>query len=140
VSSNPYLKDQRLQDVVGALQFLAAYKIYKQTPAEWLERLEYKPRSATTWTEIFNEHPEFFRTNDEGQVSLVWRKALESPEGKRPPMSQAQVSTLIGVALDFHSKAHDAIRDSRWWIPVACAVLAFCGGLAGTMLRVFASS
>ena len=137
--NNPYLKEFRLQDVVGALQFLASYKLYKLTAEDWLRRMEYGPRSAQNWYDVFYDHPEFFRINDDREISLVWRKASESSEGTRLPLDQEQVETLINTAINFHSKAVDRVRDRRWWIPMAAAALAFLGALGGSAIRAFGS-
>ncbi|MEM9383416.1 MAG: hypothetical protein AAGA68_00015 [Pseudomonadota bacterium] len=132
---DPYLREYRLQDIVGLLQFLGAYKEHQLSPEDWYSKLDYKPRSAATWAEVFRDHPEFFRVNDNGQVGLVWRKALPRVSTSRQVLSEEQIGQLIAVALDFHSKARDRIRDSRWWIPIAAALLAFLGALLGAMIR-----
>jgi hypothetical protein len=134
---NAYLKGSRLQDVVAALQFLGTYKKYKLSVSDWEPKLENKPISAASWKDVFDEHPEFFRTNDKELVSLVWRRALPYYKGiNREALNQEQITTLIHAALEFHSKAHEQQKDSRWWIPIIVAITAFSGAVVGAWISV----
>jgi hypothetical protein len=132
---NAYLKPNRLMDIVGILQFMSNYRKYKLLPDEWETKADYQPKSAISWKELFSDHPEFFRVNSNGEVSLIWRKALPHDDESRQPLTQDQVSTLINAALEFHAKAVEQKRDMRWWIPVAVAFLAFAGALLGAYIR-----
>lgn len=58
---SPYLSHQhRLADVVAAIQVMGIYSYSARTIDSWAEILGQKPRSASSWGSIFNEHPEFF--------------------------------------------------------------------------------
>ena len=133
--ANAYLKPSRLQDVVAALQLLGSYKKYKLSPKDWEPVLENRPSSAESWKTIFDEHPEFFRTNDKALVSLMWRRAMPHDQDSREPLNQEQLSTLITAALEFHAKALEQKRDRRWWIPLLAALTAFAGALLGAWIR-----
>ena len=132
---NPYLKTNRLQDVVATLQFLGSYKDYKLSVSDWEPKLENRPVSAGSWKEIFDEHPEFFRTNDKYLVSLMWRRTMPHDRYSRKQLSQEQIATLIHAALEFHAKAHEQRRDRRWWIPLLAALMAFAGAVLGGWIR-----
>lgn len=77
---SPYLrKPGRLGDVVTALLVMGTYKFDSQTPERWHEIINARPKSADSWSDVFNEHSEFFRTEfsqpNKYKVSLVWRRA-----------------------------------------------------------------
>lgn len=119
-SENPYLiGPSRLIDVMAAIQFLGTYRYYKVGFDYWHDRIKTEPRSACTWEEIFRQHPEFFRVNeDEKNVCLILRRArsknfdvrseeIVSPEERdglpkhrfsRAPLSTSDVSTLVNAA------------------------------------------
>lgn len=78
---SPYLKKSgRLGDVVAAICVMGTYKFDNLPPEKWREIISAKPNSADSWSEVFNEHTDFFRTeysekNKTYKVSLVWRRA-----------------------------------------------------------------
>jgi len=156
---SPYLKPGRLADVIAALQFLGQYKDYKLSVENWNKKIASAPRSAsssfqggtTSWAIIFDEHAEFFRKNDDGLISLVWRRAItKTQEGQRPPLEPGTISTLIDTAVRLYSTALEAKKadearetqstlNRRWWIQVAVsiltAVLAFVGLLLAARIK-----
>jgi hypothetical protein len=151
--SSPYLKPGRLGDVIAALQFLGQYDDYKLSVEEWTEKLATMPRSTDqrSWSEVFGEHPEFFRKNDDGLISLVWRRATaKSQEGIRPPLHSETIVRLIDTAIRLHTMAVDARRADenrdtekkigmRWWtqllVSVVTAILAFVGVLLAASIK-----
>ena len=52
----------------------------------------------------------------------------------RRPLEPGELTSLIAVAVNLHERALDQQQANRWWIPVATAVLAFVGGLAGSLI------
>jgi len=147
---SPYLKADRLADVLAALQFLGQHDDYKLSVADWNTYMATTPRSvgeesASSWGTIFREHPEFFRTNDEGLVSLVWRRALkkDASTGRRPEVQPESIATLLDTAVRLHLAAVEAkrasMRDRRWWIQlvvsIITAVLAFIGVVLAALLK-----
>lgn len=122
--SSPYLKPNRLQDVITAPQFLGSHDVWRRpmktaggedTQTSWDEKLKIKPISVEgddrSWEEVFREHPEFFRIDSHDEASLVWRRAF-SKEGKdrqRPPLSENTITKLIEFAIALHTAA-----NSKW--------------------------
>src|SRR5262245_54959191 len=104
---SPYLKPNRLQDIVGALQIMGSSRRYKLPIEEWEKIIENKPLSDSSWEEVLKEHPEFFRKNNENQFSLIWRKGLPHvrDEDTRAPLDGNQIEVLLNTALNFHAKA-----------------------------------
>lgn len=73
---SPYLKDQRLADVIAAIQVLSTYKFYKLDFKGWSKRVTGSEENAEHWKNVFIEHPEFFRLNHtKDRVSLAWGRS-----------------------------------------------------------------
>lgn len=148
-----YLKrPSRLSDVVASLQVMGTYKFASRRIKDWEGSIGRSPSSASTWLEVFVEHPEFFRIKDEW-ISLVWRRASEktfntrsgkelakedvdkmTPEEKRKvsraPLTPDQVTALIEVAIKLQSQAISRRSELRWWVPLLIgAVGVAIGGL-----------
>lgn len=132
---SPYLKPHRLQDIVGALQIMGTYRDYKIPVEKWKEKIENNPLSAKSWDVVFTEHPEFFRKNDKGLFSLMWRKGMPDDEYSHAPLSADQIAALLNAALQFHANAQEERRDRRWWIPLLAAIMAFGGAVLGAFLK-----
>jgi hypothetical protein len=135
LAMSPYLKANRLQDIIGALQIMGSYQPYKLSLEDWKMVFENPPISAKSWSEVFTEHPEFFRKNDEGLFSLMWRKAMPHQNTSRASLSADQTMALMDTALQFHAKAQEDRRDRRWWIPIVAAIMAFAGAVLGAYLK-----
>ena len=152
MKKSPYIRDdERLSDVVAAIQAMGTYKYYKLDFAAWSRRISGDDTLSAHWRTVFEEHPEFFRLDsDRRKASLVWRRQRQklfnvdthtqiSPEQyddmlredqkriSRSPLNSSEVATLVNVAIDLHSRALERKRDSRWW-------LAGTFGLAGVAL------
>jgi hypothetical protein len=151
-----YLKNQnRLQDVIAAIQVMGTYKFYKMDFASWADQITGDNSKGNYWQNIFEEHPEFFRLDrNKERASLVWRrqyrKLFNVDTGKEiskddflqlPPEKQARISriplqaenieSLIRTAIDLHSRALEHQQDKRWRIPL---VVSFVGGLIGAII------
>jgi hypothetical protein len=76
-SNSPYLKnDNRLGDVIAAIQVMGKYGFYKLDTKKWAMRISGDEEKVEHWTSVFKDHPEFFRFDTTGQkVSLVWRRS-----------------------------------------------------------------
>ena len=149
MESSPYLSDQnRLADVIAAIQVMGSYKFYKLNFSDWADRISGDLNEADKWEKVFIEHPEFFRIDQtKKKASLVWRRnhpknydvdnrkeiskneflAL-SDEKKarisRTPLSNGDISMLIDTAINMHSRALQLRQDIRWWIPIAIGLIA----------------
>lgn len=159
MSKSPYLRnDDRLNDVISAIQTLGTYRFYRMSPQKWSERICGDESQAEKWCGVFRDHPEFFRfSSDDKSVSLVLRRqkpklfdvdslklisrddrVLRNAEGRarisRSPLSEGELQLLIGLATNFHSKALEDRRDGRWWTPIATTVIAALIGLGGVVL------
>lgn len=153
MSKSPYLKDQRLADVIAAIQVMSTYKFYKLDFSGWSKRITGSENNEADWRVIFDEHPEFFRlSSDQRKVSLVWRrsykrnfhvdyeKALTAEElsslpskekserVSRSPLSNNDIATLISTAVDLHSRAIESQKEKRWLLPSLVTVVAVCLG------------
>ena len=154
---SPYIKnDDRLADVIAAIQTLGTYKFYKLTFTGWADRINGDETQAHHWKTVFIEHPEFFRLDAQRErASLVWRRqhqklfnvdteknitreiynTLTTEEKKRysrHPLGPNEISTLINTAINIHTRALEHKQDSRWWIPTLA-------GLIGVLLGAWVS-
>ncbi|WP_313271700.1 hypothetical protein [Stenotrophomonas sp.] len=154
---SPYLSHQhRLADVIAAIQVMGAYTYSARRIDSWAELLGLKPRSAESWSILFNEHPEFFRAglDKDGRHTLALRRAQPrvyntqtgeeitveqfkaTPKGERShfsrrPLSTEQMLSLIDVAVKLHTQATVRRQELRWWVSVVISALA---GLVGAMI------
>ncbi|MET1416106.1 hypothetical protein ABVF61_27810 [Roseibium sp. HPY-6] len=164
---SPYLKENRLQDVIAAIQVMGAYDEYSSRKADlWSAQLGV-PQSGEDWFEVCREHPEFFRTNttedggdDATWVGIRWRWAtgrVYSPDAgrnltpdeisslpavdkkklTRAPLTSSQIETLIASAIQLHSRAIEHKRELRWW---AIPAISAATAFVGAVLGAFARS
>jgi hypothetical protein len=107
VKQDRYLTEHRLQDVLAALQFLATYDDYDLTDDDFRKRIGAAPKSAKCWSEVFADHPEFFRQSEfEGDYSLILRRAkVKDAKGIRPPLSSTELFILFETAT--HLQKHE---------------------------------
>jgi hypothetical protein len=150
---NPYLKDDRLADVIAALQIMGTYPWAKREVDSWAKKLG-DHKSGGNWKVVFKDHPEFFSLVEE-QACLRWRfgyrrnydvyeeKILTedeigalSEEKKneitRKPLENEQVETLIKTAIELHSRAIAHEQEKRWLTPLLFALL---GIILGAVLQ-----
>lgn len=156
---SPYLaNNDRLGEVLSAIQTLGTYRFYKLTPEQWSTRINGDSGSEKHWKKIFDEHPEFFRFSSDGaKVSLVLRRqkpklfdvdSLEmvtrverdsrDSDGQaritRAPLIEGELRMLVDIASGLHSKALQDRQESRWWLPFIATVFSAVIGLAGVWL------
>lgn len=158
--SSPYLSsDDRLGDVIAAIQAMGTYKFYKLEFKSWAKRISGDELQADHWKRVFEEHPEFFRLDGvRERSSLVWRRqrqklydvdkekdisrgeaeilpAEQRARLSRLPLKSDEIGMLINTAINLHARALEHRQDTRWWIAallsVVSAVLGFLGALAG---------
>ncbi|MBK6826616.1 MAG: N-carbamoyl-L-amino acid amidohydrolase [Chitinophagaceae bacterium] len=153
---SPYLlNENRLADVVAAIQVMGTYKFYKLTFAGWSDRIYGDESKADYWKIIFLEHPEFFRLDEKKEkASLVWRRqhpkrynvdleklitreefiAMPNDDKARVsrlPLTAETIQSLIATAIDMHSRALQFEQDKRWLINL---VISGVGGLLGAII------
>ena len=133
--SSPYLKPNRLADILAAIQVLSTYKFYKRSFKKWADKIENTEQRASHWQNVFEEHPELFRVGDHSKsadgkgASLVWRRSFRrryhvdldreisekeyevmSEKEKeerlsRKPLKNDHILALINTAIELHTRA-----------------------------------
>ncbi|MBK8698178.1 MAG: N-carbamoyl-L-amino acid amidohydrolase [Saprospiraceae bacterium] len=156
VNQSPYLiNNNRLADVIAAIQVMGSYRFYKLDFAEWSNRISGDESKADYWRKVLEEHPEFFRLDGKKEkASLVWRRQYPKrfnvdtetkitrddfyalPDDKklrisRNPLDAETIHSLINTAIDIHSRALQHQQDKRWWIPL---IVSGIGGLVGAII------
>lgn len=153
--ASPYLGNaKRLADVMAAIQFLGAHKYGSRSIENWSNSLGTSPKSANSWMEIFQDHPEFFRVKS-GYVALVLRRAkqknyhmetgefltekqideLSEKEKKkvtRKHLESTQIEALLNTAIQMHASAIAHEKELRWWIPLLASLI---GVVIGAVLK-----
>ena len=153
---NPYMKENRLPDVVAAITALANYRYYKLSYEACAERIQNYPEKAEHWKKVLKEHPEFFRVSEK-TASLVWRRQMpkrfdvktseeitrqayeklssaEKAEISRRPLLAAETTALIDTAIKLHERAIEQSNQSLWRHPLFLVVIGFSGAFAGSFL------
>ena len=114
--TSKYANPDRLADVLALIQVLALHKRVHRSESGLQKNLQGPPKSAREWSDIAQQHPEFFRfrnrNSDEEEkkprekqhrVSLVARHVLpeDAATGRELPMD------LVGKLLDSAIHLHD---------------------------------
>ena len=155
MTENPYLKDDRLADVISAITALGTYKFYKMDFAGWSDRISGSVANAKHWKTVFAEHREFFRIDSKGErASLVWRrqkpktfnvdtlneilpkdvKNLNTQEilrYSRTPLAASEVAALIDTAIRLHEAALSRRESNRWLVTL---ITGFIGAVVGSSI------
>ena len=132
-----YVKPGRLEDVMALTQVLALDHMALRTESGVVDRLQGKPNSGASWTEVAKEHPEFFRVATDGQfrISLVSRFLTSEQEDSRPPLSQELTQNLIAAAIDIHDRQ---IKRSERWTYLIPIWVALIGAIAAVIVKIIA--
>lgn len=159
--SSPYLKKNRLPDVLAAIQVMAVSDYYRQSLERWTyvlsgtkedDRSPAFERAKANWKLVFDDHPEFFRPSRArpGHYALVFRRGhsrrydidqqkllteAELPADKRrlsrAPLEHSELKSLIDIALSLHKEAIEDTVRRRWIWQLG---LPFAGSLIGAAL------
>lgn len=149
--TGPYLEnDNRLADILAAIQVLGTYEFAARELTSWTKRLGRKPSSAESWENIFNDHPKFFTLDDTNKIALVWRRSfkrdydtvtkkvvpddmrvelrmVEESSGvnrlSRQPLNQSQIEHLCNLAINLHEREIQHRQEKRWWMAAVVAVI-----------------
>lgn len=131
-----YLADGRLADVLALIQVLALDEHAHRDDGALLNELQGAPRSAESWSQVAERHPEFFRVaSSEHGVSLIARHVTPRDDGQRQPLASDYTSKLLELAVELHDR--ELRRSERWhvWMPVIVALTAGVFTLFGIGLK-----
>ncbi len=137
--SNLYLKDNRLADVIALIQILGLHGYRHRTEGGIVkDAAQPSPRSAKEWKDIANDHPEFFRVDDEAKfgVSLVSRHVLPKDKNEERELPEGFINLLIQTALTLHDRQLERARFWKMFLPpLIAALIGGCFILAGVYLK-----
>jgi len=123
-ASKPYLKNNRLSDVLAMIQVLALdAKTHRSEEGITLE-LQGEPKSSSAWIKIGEEHPEFFRVNkqQDNQLSLVSRHVNYYSKKASPPLSPDVIKMLVQTAIELHDRQRERAGWWKTWLPLVIAL------------------
>ncbi|MBC8285836.1 MAG: N-carbamoyl-L-amino acid amidohydrolase [Nitrospinae bacterium] len=154
--------ENRLADVIAAIQVMSVYKFYKLDFSHWATRISGQKDKDIYWKNIFMQHPEFFRlSEDKCKASLVWRRTrprrydvdqekvisnedYENLSDKarisRSPLDNSDISTLINAAIHLHSEEIANKKDARWWVSGIIGVIGAITGLISVLFVLFSQT
>ena len=127
-----YPKYGRLADVLALLQVLAKQENATRSEKGISLARQGPPRSASSWTVLASDHPEFFRVNQtsEHPVSLVARFATQTLLTTPVPLEPQEAQSLINTAILLHERETALLQRWQVWVPVVAAIVAGLFALA----------
>jgi hypothetical protein len=133
-----YANPKRLADVMALIQVLALKdKDSIRSVDGLLIDLGKQPDSGLDWTQIAEEHPEFFRVlrftvrdNSKLSISLLARViTAKGTDGKREPLPDEFVAKLLEIAVNLHDR--ERARMDKWKPWLISILVALIIGLSG---------
>lgn len=128
---------------MALIQVLALAKDTKRSENGLREELQRGPKTTTEWTQIAEQHPEFFRVREDDvgnreahRVSLISRAVIRKQgDEKRDPLSPDLVGKLLDIAISLHDR--ETSRKDRWksWLPIAVAIVAGLFTVAAALFK-----
>jgi hypothetical protein len=106
--------------------------------------LQRSPGSASSWTQIAEEHPEFFRLREKDKgiedahtISLIARAVAEKgPDDKRDALPSDVVTKLLEIAVSLHDRERARIdRWKPWLISLGAAAILGLFSLLSALLK-----
>ena len=141
MDESPYLTNNRLADVLAAIQFLAAYSDYDLTEKELRKKIARAPVSANDWGSVLDQHPEFFRQSENANdYCLVLRRTKpKNAYSKRPPLEPEELQLLIETATFLQNHALENKIQRRGWfqmgLSIVAAIIAASAAIAAAIIN-----
>ena len=136
-TSTPYLKGERLADVLALIQILALDEFPHRSEDKLRGELQGKPESAEAWASLAREHPEFFRVRGEAQhpISLVARHVLPKDDQGNRTLTPDYTAKLMQLAIELHDRQLRRLQAWHAFIPLLVAAIAGAISLVGIALK-----
>jgi hypothetical protein len=133
----PYANPNRLADVLALIQVLALDEYRHRSDKGLTDEMQGPPRSGSSWKEIAQQHPEFFRVSDTERlgVSLIATHVLPKDKNGNRELPPDLISTLLQTAINLHDRQLDRAHHWRVYIPIMVAVVAGVFTLFGIFLK-----
>ena len=133
----PYTKPNRLADVLALIQVLALAKYRHRSDKGLTDAMQGAPRSGSSWKEIAQQHPEFFRVNDAERlgISLVSTHVLPKDENGNRELPSDFLSILFQTAINLHDREQNRAHHWNVYIPILVTVVAGLFTIFGILLK-----
>lgn len=107
-SELPYTHPERLSDVMDLIQVLARHGYRERSNKGITENLQGTPKSAKTWQDIAEQHPEFFRLKEDKdkrlRIALIPRHVLSKYKDGKKELPSDYISILLEAAIRLHDR------------------------------------
>lgn len=123
-NSRPYTKVGRLSEVLALIQVLGLDPYTHRSEKRLHTELQRPPMSASTWTDIASDHPEFFRVSESGEhpISLIARHVVpRDDERRKPKLEPEELHAMFTIALDLHDRQRQMADWWKHWLPILAA-------------------
>ncbi len=133
IREREYAQPERLADVMALIQVLAFDEHSHRSEEGLQSKLQGTPLSSSSWKEVAQAHPEFFRVTGKPSMSLVARHVMPDRT-----LSPEFTSGLLQVAIEMHDR--QVRRSERWtylvpiWVALIAGVLSLVGVLITQLL------
>jgi hypothetical protein len=95
------------------------------------------PQSGSSWKEVAQQHPEFFRVNEDDKlgICLIARHVLPKDENDKRELPSGFISLLLQTAINLHDRQLDRAQHLRVYIPIVVAITAGIFTIFGIYLK-----
>ncbi len=138
-NKRPYLIESRLADIIALIQVLGLDKRGHRGETGLRQELQGIPKSASSWSQIAIQHPEFFRLDEtlEHGISLIARHVTEPNESGIRALSLDLIKKLIEIAIELHDRQKERADKWKIWLPIITVILA---GIINVAVTLYSNS
>ena len=133
-----YLKKNRIEEVLALIQTLFLSENATRSEDFLIKVLQGNPKSAKSWTEIVNEHPEFFRFNSNNEVrnpiSLIARNSHHHNRKMNESLPIDVMFKLFDTAILIFEKQKKENEKWKFWVPIIVVIATGIMNLVVTIL------
>jgi hypothetical protein len=135
----PYTNPDRLADVLALIQVLALHSYRHRSNKGLTDEMQGPPRSGSSWKEIAQQHPEFFRVSEDERlgVSLIATHVLPKDMRGNRELPPGLLPTLVQTAINLHDRQLDRAYHWKVYMPIVVVVVAGVFTIFGIILRSY---
>jgi hypothetical protein len=122
---------------LALIQVLALAKYRHRSDKGLTDEIQGASRSGSSWKEIAQQHPEFFRVNEAERlgISLISTHVLPKDADGNRELPSDFLSILLQTAINLHDRQQNIAHHWNVYIPILVAVIAGIFTLFGIFLK-----